>query len=39
MRPAKNRGACGAHQIAFLKKERTLIFMLTKKEQLLFFYL
>lgn len=38
MRPAKNRGACGRYQIAFLKKERMLIFMLTKKEQLLFFY-
>lgn len=38
MRPAKNRDACGRYQIAFLKKERTLIFMLTKKEQLLFFY-
>lgn len=37
--PGKNRGACGRYQIAFLKKERTLIFMLTKKEQLLFFYL
>lgn len=38
MCPAKNRGACGRYQIAFLKKERTLIFMLTKKEQLLIFY-
>ena len=38
MRPAKNRGACGRYQIAFLKKEQLLIFWLTKKEQLLFFY-
>lgn len=38
MRPAKNCGACGRYQIAFLKKEQPLIFMLTKKEQLLFFY-
>ena len=31
MRPAKNRGACGRYQIAFLKKERTLIFYVDKK--------
>lgn len=39
MRLVKNHCACGRYQIAFLKKEQPLIFMLTKKEQLLFFYL
>lgn len=38
MRLVKNRGACGRYQMAFWKKEQLLIFWLTKKEQLLFFY-